>query len=140
MLARVLVEMVARANARRLDVAGAVELDWRVVDPSRSSEPSESVEAVESSASKGKGSQWADLVESVAPSASTQTKAKAVAILMKRDTALHADIIDVLKAGGVTCPPSMPSNLGRSYLPKYATESDVAEILAKLETEHCKTQ
>lgn len=106
--------------------------------PSRSS--AKSVEPIKSKSSASKGSQWADLVETIAPSASTQTKAKAVAILMKRDKATHADIIDVLKAGGVHCPASISSNLGRDYLPKYATESDVAEILATLETEHCKNQ
>ena len=67
LLAGVAVEMMARANARRLDVAGAVELDWRVVDPSRSSEPSESVD-------QGEPIQGSEPVEAVESSASNPSK------------------------------------------------------------------
>lgn len=67
LLARVAVEMLSRANARRLDVAGAVELDWRVVDPSRSSEPSESVD-------QGEPIQGSEPVEAVESSASNPSE------------------------------------------------------------------
>ena len=67
LLARVAIEMMSRANARRLDVAGAVKLDWRVVDPSRSSEPSESVD-------QGEPIQGSEPVEAVESSASNPSK------------------------------------------------------------------